>query len=175
MENTISLTAEKLKIHNLTIRSGGTGLNDFIISNSSGTELHVYLLAPVKYYPDKRKSPYRIETACLFNIPDLRVDFNPQLLIFTFQHQQPAHTVFMMIETPDFPVLINNRLRDARADGTYEMMIYELEGDLIYDATGIGGEGEWYFVGGQMGDTIGMDITRFRNRWDKIADFFNHQ
>ncbi len=77
-----------------------------------------------------------------------------------------------MMETQDFPVLIGKKCRAPATDGSFKMDICELEGNLVYDTTDISAEGLWYFVGGLMGDTIGMDITCNLNRWDKIVDFF---
>ena len=83
-----------------------------------------------------------------------------------------GRTDFLMMDSSDFPVKIVDKRRAPAKDGSFEMEIYALEGNLVYDTTDISAEGMWYYVGGKMGDTIGMDITCNLNRWDKISDFF---
>ena len=56
------------------------------------------------------------------------------------------------------------------SNGSYKMMIYALSDNLILDATDISAEGEWYFVGGRMGENTKWDLSRYLNQWDTIID-----
>jgi len=172
MATILEMIGSELKTHNLTLFPGEIGKNDFIIEDQYISKLPVYIISPSEYYPKFRKSPYGIEMACLYQIPSPDVTIKPNFLIFFFFNEVSEKTEYVIMETDNFPVIINNERRALTRDGGFEMKIYALEGNLIYDVTGIGAEGTWYFVGGRMGDTIGMDITVYLNRWDKISDFF---
>lgn len=173
MENIPDLIRGKLNSQSLTLYPGENSTSDFIIEDLEGNKLHVFIVEPTTYYPDLRKAPYRIETACSFHIPDPNVSLVPNLIVLGYHNEISGRTDFLMMDSSDFPAKIVNKRRARATDGSFEMTIYALEGNLIYDCTDISAEGMWYYVGGRMGDTIGMDITCHLNRWDKIFDFLN--
>lgn len=171
----VGLIKEECQKQDLTVSIPGMADNEILISNIHETSLlPVYIISPFQYFPEKRLTPYHIETACLFHIRAIEFQTKP-LLIFNFQNETSGKTEFIIVETTDLIKKFAEMSKLPNSDGNYKMIIYAVSDNLILDATEISAEGEWYFVGGRMGENTKWDFSQYLNRWDEIFNHFNHE
>jgi len=168
----VGMIKDECQKHHLIISVSDDKEGDIVITNQEKTKaLPIKVISPIKYFPGKKLTPYGIEIACLFHIQAVELQTKP-LLIFNFQNETSGKTEFIIVKTTDLIKKFAELSKLPNSNGSYKMMIYALSDNLILDATDISAEGEWYFVGGRMGENTKWDLSQFLNRWDEIVNHF---
>ena len=164
---------EKCLQHELILTGSGAGQLGYTIMNLERNKyLDVQIHTPANYMPEKKESPYDIETACTFNIPAETFQQKPDFLIFSYQEELHGKTSFLIVQTLELLERFEKLDRLPETDGSYRMTIYAGSDNYIMDATEISGEGEWYFFGGRMFIGEKWDFTMYLNQWDLMFDYF---
>lgn len=92
----------------------------------------------------------------------------PSFYIFAFSNRSDNRVEFVIVPF----IELKNRLKQRNCitpnNKKTELLLWLLPDGRIFEATYLGAEGEWYFIGGRMAENTVWDYTIFRNHGNRF-------
>lgn len=91
-------------------------------------------------------------------------DSQPELYIFSFFNEIDNRTEFVIIHSNKLFDKISSLIQGHITENRVLLVLWLMPNNKLYDATNIGGEGEWFFMGGDMAEGTEMDFTGYLSK-----------
>lgn len=118
-------------------------------------------------YQSHNQSPVKAIGVFKFHIS---TDTQPDFYILTFSNKNEGKTEFVIIETTELYRRFELFNHCHNSGETILLVLWLLQNNRLFDATHVGVEGEWYFIGVRNAEAPGFDFTGFLNNWDVLID-----
>lgn len=92
----------------------------------------------------------------------------PNFYAFAFTNTPDKKVEFVVIPCTELKNRLDLKKCNTNNDQKFELVLWILPDDYIFETTHIGAEGEWWFIAGGMAKDTHWDYTKFRNSWDSL-------
>lgn len=116
-------------------------------------------------YQSHNNSPVKAIGAFEFSIS---TEYIPDFYIFTFINKTDERIESVIIGTKELFRRFGLFNHSHISWDSVLLILWLMQNNRLFDATHIGIEGEWYFMGGGMAEGTDMDFTSFWNNWDLL-------
>jgi hypothetical protein len=105
-----------------------------------------------------------------FTIPPPGVT-EPGFYVFAFMNSCNNSVEFIIIPSTELEERIKYRNRTISDDQETELVFWLMEERTLYDTTGLGAEGRWWFIEGRMADNDNSfrSYTELLNSWEILS------
>lgn len=145
---------------------------DISCQNDDRQTIRVTLIfsEPIDEFKHGSKNGTVIQTIGYFRFPLPNEANKPDFFIFAFHQEHDINGIdFIVLPIREFNKRIMSKILNPTENRKHEMVFWLMPDRCVYDCTGIGIEGEWYFMSqganGRMSDGTRWDYTEFLNNW----------
>ncbi len=93
----------------------------------------------------------------------------PDFYIFAFMNLSNSRMEFIIIPCIELKKRIKYRNRTISNDQEAEFVFWLMEERTLYDTTGLGAEGFWWYIDGRMASDSYMNYTFYLNFWEILT------
>lgn len=90
---------------------------------------------------------------------------HPNFYIFALSNINVSNIQFVIVPSDELIYRFKNRNFRTDNEQLNEFKLWHLPDGQIFDATNLGTEGEYWFIGGKMAEDTIMDYTNYLNNW----------
>lgn len=149
------------------------GKQNDLFSLSYNSDEQSPILVRVIHSPSRIKREYQshnnspVKAIGAFEFP-ISTEYIPDFYIFTFINKSDGRPEFVIIETKELFRRFGLFNHGHISGDSVLLVLWLMQNNRLFDATHIGIEGEWYFMGGGMAKNTKMDFTSFWNNWNVL-------
>ena len=89
----------------------------------------------------------------------------PNFYIFAFSNINDSNIQFVIAPSNELADRFKKRNLHIDNDQRIEFKLWLLPNNQVFDASNLGAEGEYWFIGGKMAENTIMDYTKYLNNW----------
>ena len=137
--------------------------------NSRQIKIRLIVSEPIIKRIHGSKNNTEIKSIGYFNFKLAPEAFEPNFYIFAFTNTRDNKVEFVVVPYPELKNRIVLKKCNTNYDQEIELKFWLLPDNLVFDSSGLGAEGEYWFIGGRMAINTYSDFTSFLDGWNQLV------
>lgn len=144
------------------------------LNNEAHRKIRIKLISSDQVNESKQgsKNGTVIQAIGYFRFPLPNGDNEPDFFIFGMEDRAIQGIDYVVLPQEEFSKRIIGKILNPTENRIVEIVFWLMPDRCVYDCTGIGMEGDWYFiskgVNGRMADGTDWDYSEYFNDWERL-------